>query len=535
MAFVRELNVIKKDWRKVDLRIALCYPNVYRAGMSGLTVRLLYALFNAREDVLCERLFIPTLKEPLKSLESNQPLRRFDVVAFTLQYEEDYPNVIRMLLDSGIPPRREDRKPTDPLVVAGGPCATANPEPLADFIDLFVIGELEPVLDPLIDYLKAYSRRLYQVDEFAGLQGVYVSAISNPVDRVWVRNLDDALHPLAQQIPLVEERSPYMTIWGKAFAVEATRGCSRRCRFCLLGHIGQPKRDRSFRTLQTIIDEGIRRTPVGKVSLIGASMFDYPRLDDICEFAISRGLDLSIPSLRPEGITERLAALLGRGKQRSVSIAPDAASPRMCNVANKIMDETAIADAAKILLSNDVNHLKLYFVIGLPGETLDDISAIADLSRRIADVGYGTRAIHLSINPLIPKSHTPFQWEQAPSVSYVRESLALLKRRLKGDRRFVIDSLDPHRAQIQAFLSLGDRKTGRIVELAARYKGGSGAWRRALKESGLSLESSTRARSVDQPLPWDRIDVGSSRQCLLKEVEAYRRSSQFASANHSGY
>jgi len=510
MGFLPELNVVKKDWRKADLKIALCYPNVYRAGMSGLTVRLLYALLNSREDVLCERFFIPTMKEPWKSLESNQPLKKFDVVAFTLQYEEDYPNAIRMLIESDIPPRSGNRETGDPLVIAGGPCATSNPEPLADYVDVFVIGEAEPILDELVDQIKALEDPSRRLDDLADLKGVYVPQISNPTKRVWIRSLDEALHPLAQQIPLVDERSPYMTIFGRALAVEPVRGCSRGCSFCLVGRISCPKRERRLEKVKAIIEEGIHHTPVDKVSLIGASMSDYSRLEEVCEFIVSHGLELSIPSIRPENVTEALAHLLAKGKQRSVTMAPDAASPRMRQVINKRMDEGDMIDAAKALLSCGIDRLKLYFLVGLPGETSEDVEAIAHLSKRIAEVGFGLRAIHLSVNPLIPKPHTPFQWERTPSVPYIRESLSLIREQLRGDNRFVIDSLDPRHARIQAFLSQGDRRIGKVIELVARYHGGLGAWRRAMKECGVSVESYTRGKSVEEPLPWDTIDVRSS-------------------------
>lgn len=522
MTVVPETNVTKKDWRKVNLRIGLCYPNVYRAGMSGLTVKLLYALFNMHDDVLCERFFVPTLREPWTSLESNQPLKKFDVAAFTLQYEEDYTNVVQMLRRSGIPPRREDRKGGDPIVVAGGPCATANPEPMSDFVDLFVIGEAEPILDELVDQLKACGGDRGRIEESANIGGLYVPQVSNPTERVWVRSLNEAFHPVAQQVPLVDDRSPYMTIFGKTFTVEETRGCGRRCRFCLLKHISSPRRERSLAKVEEIIDGGTRLTPASKVALIGASVFDYSRLEELCEFVVSRGFELSIPSIRPESVTEKLAKMLVKGKQRSVTLAPDAASPRMLDVTCKGMDADALVGAAKVLLSQGVNRIKLYFMVGLPKEDVKDFEAISDLSKRVADAGYGLKAVHLSVNPLVPKPHTPFQWEEMASVPEVREKMKQLKKLLKGDRRFMTEGIDPRHAQIQAFLSLGGREIGRTIELAAVYGGGLGAWRRAMKETEICLETYLREKDVDEPLPWDIIDVGIDKKALVREAESFR-------------
>ncbi len=507
MNVVPELNAIKKDWRKVDIKIALCYPNVYRAGMTGLTVKLLYALLNAREDALCERFFVPTLREGWRSLESNQPLNRFDIVAFTLQYEEDYPNVVRILLESGIPPRIEDRREDDPLIIAGGPCATGNPEPLADYIDLFVIGEAEPIIDQILDEIKILEKPRKRIEELADLKGVYLPNISDAAERVWVRNLDEAAHPLAQQIPLVEDGSPYMPIFGRAFTVEVVRGCNRSCRFCLIGHICRPKRERSLEKIISIIDEGVKYTPVNKISLIGASLFGYQRLEDLCEAIVSRGFELSVSSLSPESITERLADSLAMGGQRTVTVAPDAATEKMRNVIGKMMKEEDLVDAARILLSRGVKQLKMYFMIGLPEETSEDIIAIADLSRKVADVGYGSRSIHLSINPLIPKPHTPFQRMKAASVSYLRECLRLVRKELKGDGRFVVSMLDPRHAQIQALLSLGDREVGRAVEFVARHGGGLGTWRRAFKEYGIDLERYIGEKDLEKPMPWEKIRI----------------------------
>jgi len=507
MTVVPELNTIKKDWRKVDVKVALCYPNTYRAGMTGLTVKLLYGLINAREDVLCERFFVPTRREGWRSWESNQPLSRFDIIAFTLQYEEDYPNVVRMLLESDIPPRIENRREEDPLIIAGGPCATANPEPLADYIDLFVIGEAEPVIDQLLDEIKISGKPRKRIEELADLKGIYLPRFSDVAERVWVRNLNEAFHPLAQQVPLVDERSPYMPIFGKAFDVEVVRGCNRACRFCLIGHIWRPKRERSLENLTSIIDEGLKYTPVNKISLIGASLFDYQHLEDLCEAIVSRGFDLSVSSLNPESITERLADLLAKGNQRTVTVAPDVATGKMRHMTGKIIEEESLINAAKILLSRGVRRLKMYFMIGLPGETLEDVKAIAEISKKVADVGYGFRSIHLSINPLIPKPHTPFQREKTPPVSYVRNCLKLIRKELKGDGRFIISTLDPRHVQIQALLSLGGREVGRAIEFVARHGVGLGTWRRALKEYGISLERYTGKKGIEEIMPWSKIRI----------------------------
>ena len=516
---IPEMNVIQKNWRNVDLKIALCYPNVYRAGMTGLTVRLLYALLNSREDVACERLFIPTKGESLLSLESGQPLRKFDVIAFTLQYEEDYFNVLRMLIESKIPLKNDERAEKGPLIIAGGPCATENPEPLSDYIDIFVIGEAEPILDSLVDRIKELEKPVKNVEEFADLSGIYVPKIHNSPERVWIKDLNNAPHPLAQQVPLVNSKSPYMTVFGKTFAIEPIRGCGRGCRFCLIDHIARPKRERSLKKLEKILEEGMQYTPVGKVSLIGAGLSDYSKLEELCEFIVSQGWKISIPSIRPEAITEKLAKTISKGGQRTVAIAPEGGSEKIRRFVKKNLDEKQIMDAAKILLQNGVKRLKLYFIIGFSCEEEEDIKAIVKLSKKIADLGFGSKSVHVSVNPLIPKPHTPFQWEPFASKEHLKKKLFFIKSQLKRDYRFVVSGFTPKHAQIQAILSLGDRKVGKAIELTARGGGGLGSWRKALRKANINLRDYLRRKTYNEILPWNHIQIGLNSSFFIKELE----------------
>jgi len=509
MRGIPEANVVKKDWRRVDLRVALCYPNIYRVGMTGLPIRLLYALLNSREDVACERFFKPTLDEPLLSLESHQPLWKFDVVAFSLQYEWDYANALWMLMESGIPPRSGERGKEHPIVIAGGPCAIENPLPLSRHVDLFIIGEAEEVLDRVVDAVINHGRDA--LEELSGERGVYVPSMDEHATRVWVKNLDEAPHPTAQVVPLVDEKSPYMTTFGRAIDLEVTRGCGRGCKFCLIGHTYRPMRHRSLEKLEEILTECVKWTPAGKVSIIGAALSDHPDLEDVCQMVVDMGLELSIPSIRPEAVTERLAELLVGGGQRRVTMAPDAATENLRRAIRKGISEEEIMDAAKTLLKSGVRGLKLYFMVGLPGERREDVDAIAQLARKIADLGYPPKSIHLSINPLVPKPHTPFQREPFADLQYIRECIRRVRQLLKGDRRITINGLDPRQAQIQAALSLGGEELGVVIERAARLGGGLSAWRRAFRECGLDLGRYLGRKPPNVELPWERIGINLNR------------------------
>ncbi|RLG91170.1 MAG: radical SAM protein [Candidatus Hecatellales archaeon] len=512
----RERNVVRKDWRRVDLKIAFCYPNVYRAGMSGLTVQLLYALLNLREDVVCERFFLPSGEgfKPLLSVESNQPLKKFDVIAFTFQYEEDYVNALKMLLSSGIEVWRKKRK-TKPLLVAGGPCILENPAPLKGFFDLFVVGEVEAVLDDFVDRLKIAVEN-GNIDVFEGRDG-YLTYNSEKARRVYVKNLDEAPHPIAQIVPEGEVKPSYMPVFGKTFLVEVVRGCPRRCRFCLISHVSNPLRERSLKKLEEIIVEGVKYTGVSKVTLIGAGIAYYPKLEDLCEFIVSQSLQVSVSSLSAELTTEKLVKCLVKGGEKTLTIAPETGCERLRTLIGKPVSDRRFIEASKTALNCGIKNLKLYFMVGLPNEKKEDLDGIVRLSKEIGRLGFGKKSVRLSVNPLIPKPHTPLQFYRIRSLEYLEEAYRKIRDGLRGDVRFRVETLNPKHAHIQAALSIGGEDLGKIVFKVALYGGGLGAWRKALKEEGKTLENFLNPPKPGEKPVWSMVDVGLNEKLLAEE------------------
>ncbi|NHI89674.1 MAG: radical SAM protein [Candidatus Thorarchaeota archaeon] len=498
---LQEFNTIVKDSSKVDVLFGYCYPSTYRAGMTGLVLHILYGILNSRADTSCERYFRYDTKSPALSVESQRPLRENHVLGFSLTYEEDIINLVQMLDFGGVPVLAEERTENDPLVVVGGPVVTANPEPFVDFVDSFVIGEGDLVINELVDAVATGPSRREVLARFSEISGFYVPAIpKTSVKRNIILDLDSLDYPLSQIVPDVAEGSQFDPVFGKSFLLEVTRGCGHSCRFCLIGHVCQPRRTRSLSKLKELVQNGIGNTPVSKVSMIGSSLGDLDGLEELVCWTGNQGLGVSVPSLRADSVTEPLLNCLVKSGQRTLTIAPETGSTDLRRHIGKGLSDTDIESAVEMAARCGYNSLKLYFIIGLPGETDDDITATVDMIVKLAKTS-GMK-VTASVNPFIPKAQTRWEREPQPSIGEIRRRLKIVERGVKKDSRVTVESLDPRSARIQAALSIGDRSLGKVIRAAARY-GGYGGWRRAEKETGISfLDLASDTERLQEDLPW---------------------------------
>lgn len=496
-----ERNTIVKDWRKVPVKIALVYPGGYRAGMTGLTIQLLYHLFNIRDDCLCERVFIDGSKPP-RSIESGRTLEKFDVVAATISYEEGYVEFLKGLMDSGIPLRRVDRDDRHPLILAGGIVPTSNPTVLEDYIDVFTIGDAEPIVNQLVKAYMEHRNKSGRLEALSSMTGFYVPSFSEGlVERVYASKLEDDLYPTAQVIPLVDESDSLCPVFGLTFNLEATRGCGRMCRFCIASWVNMPVRHRSYESMVGLIEDGLKRTGVNKVSLIGAGISDNKWLKDVCAYLTSKGVSFSTPSIRMDLIDGELMKLIVQGGQRTLTLAPESASEYVRNLIGKPIPDDRILEVAENAYECGFKRLKLYFMLGLPGEDRECLESIGRLTEAFARMGFNQ--IHISINPLIPKPQTPFQWLPLASRKYLEEAFKVVRSSMPR-APVSVEMLNPAEAELQALLSLGDRSVGRVVEYMAVH--GMMNVRGASRAVGVDIDGIVyKARGLDSPLPWDRI------------------------------
>jgi len=469
--------------------------------MTGLALQILYSALNAREDTSCERYFRHQTQSPALSVESNRPLRDNHIIGFTLTYEEDILNLIQMLEISQIPVLVEDRTDDDPIVVVGGPVVSSNPEPYVDFVDAFVIGEGDLVVHNIVEVVKTAGSRDRSIASLAEIEGLYVpTAKPTSVSHITIADLDSLDYPVAQVIPDVEEGSKLEPVFGRSFLLEVTRGCGHSCKFCLVGHICQPRRTRSLEHLQELVQQGIERTPVNKVSLIGSSLGDLDSLEDLVCWMVTKGMNVSVPSLRADSVSKDLLECLVKGGQRTLTIAPETGSPTLRKSMGKGLTDSDIEMAVRTAESVGYNSLKLYFIIGLPGETDTDVDSTIKMIQNIAK--NSSMKITASVNPFVPKARTRWELEPQLELHALRGTLKHIEEELKNIPRLTIESLDLRGARIQAALSIGDRSLGKVIRTAATY-GGYGGWRRAEKETGISLLSlASDPERFSNGIPW---------------------------------
>jgi radical SAM superfamily enzyme YgiQ (UPF0313 family) len=514
-----------------DLSVCLAYPNTYRVGMANLGFQAVYGIF-ARAGVAVERAFLPDRRpyERLRSLETGRSLQEFDVLAFSISFETDYVHVLDVLAAAGLPLRREERGAGLPIVVAGGPATFLNPEPIADFVDLFLIGEGEEMVPEWIEAVRSARRdgRAAVLESSATVRGAYVPAardglvagesvprVGPLVERRYVKELDAAP---TRSLFLAPE-----AVFGDMFLVEASRGCEWGCRFCAAGFMYRPVRHRSTASLRAdVLANALpHRSTVG---LVGAEMASHPGIAALCHEIAASGGRASPSSLKADLVSEPLASALGAGRTHSVTIAPEAGSERMRKVINKNLSEEQILRAAALLARGGVSNLKLYAMIGLPTETDEDVLAIADLAENVRRrLPGGIGRITLSINPFVPKPWTPFQWEPMAPIELLRARSRLLKRAIARIPGATMDFESPREAYWQTLLSRGDRRLAPL--LVAVHENAGRFWpvlQRAVRDGGFDGSPSPdwyvhRRFDPAETLPWDFIDHSVDKRYLVAE------------------
>jgi len=537
-----EIGTIRKSWRQ-KIRIALVYPNRYHVGMSSLGYQTLYDLLNGFDQVVCERVFLPESKgsETVRptTIESGRPMADVDIIAFSISFENDYPHLLTLLEQAGIPLRSADRSIRHPLVIAGGVACFLNPEPIAPFIDCFLLGEAEGILPRFFEVFESGTDPQKLLKNLAcHVPGAYVPAfyqaryhndgtlatfepqedVPPKIKRVTLKDLNQISTSSAVVTP--------HTTFDRTFLVEVGRGCPHGCRFCSAGFIYRPPRFRSIAQLEQTIDRGAQLTD--RIGLVGAAVSDLPEIEKLCEKYNDQNLRISFSSLRADRITPGLLSILKKSNVKTATIAPEVGSERMRRVINKGITEKDVLTAATTLVENGIPNLKLYFMIGLPGESEADVDAIIKLVKQIkhrfltssrARKHIGT--ITVSLNSFVPKPATPFQWAAMDDVRTLKGKIKKIKIELKKVANLRINSDIPRWAYIQALFSRGDRRVADILLMAHANKGN---WAQTLKTVHLNSDFYVlRERDPGETLPWDFIDHGIKKSFLQRE---YQRAKQ---------
>lgn len=565
-----EVNSVMKDKDKVDVRLAMCFPDVYEIGMSHLGIQILYDMFNRRDDVWCERVYSPWTdldaimreqKIPLFALESQDPIKDFDFLGITIQYEMCYTNILQILDLSQIPWKASDRDESDPIVIGGGPC-TYNPEPLAEFFDLFYIGEGETVYDQLLDAYKENKKnggtRKDYLEKAAEIEGIYVPAFydvaykedgtiasftpnnshaSAMIQKQMVTDVTNTYYPKAPVVPFIKATQDRVVL-------EIQRGCIRGCRFCQAGMLYRPTRERDVEVLKEYAYEMLKNTGHEEISLSSLSSSDYSQLKELVTYLIEafkeEGINISLPSLRIDAFSLDVMSKVQDVRKSSLTFAPEAGSQRLRDVINKGLTEEVILEGAGQAFEGGWNKVKLYFMLGLPTETEEDMKEIPRLADKIARRYYeipkeernGKCQITTSTSFFIPKPFTPFQWARMYSNKEYIARAAIVKHEFQEQLNRKSLKYNWHDAEttvLEGVLARGDRKIGQVIEEAYRqgclYDAWSETfcydkWMKAFENTGIDIEFyNCRQRDAAEIFPWDFIDIGVTKAFLRKEWE----------------
>ncbi len=562
-----EINAIYKDLATVKLRYLHSFPDVYDVGMSHLGSHILYGVVNEEADIYCERLYAPWVDMeaqmqrygvPLFSIETQTPIAQFDVIGFTLQYELSYTNIIHMLKLGGIEPEKAKRTAKDPLIIAGGPCAY-NPEPLADIVDVFLIGEGEALLVDFLNYIKENKARLPYEELLVGaaqLPGVYVPqlykvdynddgtiALFEPTDprvprtivKQIVRDLDNAYYPHKMLVPFSG------SVHNRA-VVEVFRGCTAGCRFCQAGMLYRPVREKSVETIVETTSKILEETGFEEVALSSLSTLDHSGIESIIEQLIEKYQDekigVSLPSLRLDSLSVKVLSDIQKVRKTGLTFAPEAGTQRLRNVINKGVNESDIYDTLEKVFALGWQRVKLYFIMGLPTENDEDIAGIVEIAKRVKQIYKQVRttkkalSLTISTSVLVPKAFTPFQWFGQEGIASIRQKQFRLKDALKA-LKVTYNYHDVYTSHIEGVFARGDRRLGKALLIAeqngCKYDGWEEffdyqKWQQAISDAGLSTDFyANRERDLDEILPWEHIDCGVTKQFLAREYARAKR------------
>ena len=555
----KEINSVHKDLSKVKTKIALIFPDLYEMGMSHLGLKILYHIINLRDDAVAERVFAPDtdyeellIKNnlPLASLESSIPLEQFDMLGFTLQYELSYTNILNILKLGGVPLKQADRKDDTPLVIGGGPCVF-NPEPLSDFFDLFVIGDGEEAISELIEkYQRLREKNLSRseiLNNLSDIEGIYVPSLFsvsykddntiekivslkegyNSVKKRTIYDLNSSPYPTSQIVP-------YTSLIHDRVSVEIDRGCTHGCRFCQAGIIYRPLRERTPQKVEEILQETLKNTGYEEISLGSLSSGDYCNITPLAKAIMNKfekdKISISLPSLRPDTLNQELLKEISRVRKTGFTITIEAGTQRMRDIINKKIKEEDIFSAVNSIASSGWDSLKLYFMIGLPYETDDDIEGIYNICNQILKREKRIKNINVGISSLVPKAHTPFQWVGQEGMDSLKRKLGYLHKKFKTNRKI---NMKWHKVEIsflEGVFARGDRRLGKVLETAhemgCKFDGWTerfdfNKWTEAFNRCGINPEFyANRSINKDEVLPWGHIRTGISEKFLYKEFEA---------------